>query len=158
MVKDKITVEEARRILGSLANRSQDEQLQGIVNNTPTDALDKLLSDAFQARFDVVVTSEPWDPSGKIAAQRALSDLFQSAPPPPVPQLIIGYHEMLTKLAIESGSLPPSIGQDWLDKLQAAEQAMSQPPPGAMPPGGPPPGGPPGAPPGLPPGLAGPPQ
>lgn len=138
MIKDHMTPEEARRILGALARRNEDEMAQKIANQGE-DELERLLSRAFQAEYDVVVTTEPWDPTGKIAATRAVSDLFSSVPPPPIPALLVGFHTMITELAIESGTLPASVGKRWLTQLQQAQAAMAQqqqqPPGGEVPPG-----------------------
>jgi hypothetical protein len=124
MMKDKMTLEEARRILGALIQRNMNDPAAQKLMGLGDEALQKLLSRSFDAEFDVVFDTEPWDPSGKIAAARAVADMFQAVPPPPVPSLIIGFHKMMTELAIESGQLPYGVGKKWLDTLATAEQAM----------------------------------
>lgn len=116
-IRDTLTPEEARRILGALARRNQDEQLMTLLAGTEPDALEQLLSRAFEAKFDVIVTTQPWDPSGKLAALRTLTDLFQLVQPPP---------DILVKLLRDSGVTPKSIAEEWLARLQT-------PPPGAVP-------------------------
>jgi hypothetical protein len=131
MIRDRVTVEEARRILGALVQRTQDETMTTALNKPP-EALDLLLSRAFVAKFDVVVSTQPWDPSGKMAGLRTLEGFFNMPGLQPPPDLFI-------KLATQAGALSKSIGEEWLKRLQTPPPEVGAAPPpggnGAVPPG-----------------------
>jgi len=153
-IKQHISPTKALRILGTVATNGgnqQMDQMLGQAAQNPMAAQDlmTLLSDAFEAEYDVVISSKPIEPSLAMDAWNTLSDLKQKgAEIPP---------KVLWEAAQKAGILSEGQVQEILAFISQQQQPMpgpggpqGMPGPGGMPmpqgmpsPGGPPPGPPP---------------
>lgn len=133
MIQDYMSPTKALKILGSLAAQGnpQMEMLMNQATQDPTAAAGvmELLSNTFDAEYDVVVTSKPTSPSLAMEAWETLAQLKEKgAEIPP---------QTLWQAAQKAGLLNDAQVKEILGFIQQQQQAI-QPPPGAAPPGMPP--------------------
>lgn len=166
VIQQYISPTKALRILGTLASQGnqQLDQMLGAATASPMVAQDimKLLSDAFDAEYDVVISSKPTEPSLAMQAWETLSTLKQKGAEIPPKTLWTAaekagildeaqVQEILEFIAGQQGGAPGGGGQPGMP-------GGAMPPAGGPPPGqGPPPPPPPQAPPPPPPPQAAPP-
>lgn len=118
-IQDMFTPAEAARILGRLAVEDPDNRELAAINGDQL-ALQELLSRAFNAKYDVVITTKPFEPSASAAKVNSLVELRKAGMMVPDP--------IMVKAMIEAGYVDKKLGLDWLETL--VPQAPQMPAPG----------------------------
>lgn len=134
VIQQYTSLTKASRILGTMAEKDPMGKTAGLVNGTEQYELIQLLSDAFDQKYDVELSAEPWDASHKRLRLQAILELLETVGPGEAPPKVI------CEALRDAGTITESQMQEILafqeQKLamqQQAAAAQAAPPP-AQPP------------------------
>lgn len=126
LIQQYMPVTKAMRVLGSLAARRDDIQVQNqyqgalaMITETPPPELLQTLSEAFSVEFDVSIRSTPYDPSLNRIKWQTLQDLLKEFGPYIPPDLVV---EALRDAGLISDQYAQRITQ-WVNQQEQMKQA-----------------------------------
>lgn len=119
MIKQKVTIDEAFRILGSLATKKQDNQQQDVpLQGAGISEVETVLSRAFSTEYDVVISVKPEDPTHAYAMWQTLLEAAKVIPIPP---------DIIVAAGVKAGAFDRTEGERIRAALLAQETGTPRP-------------------------------